>query len=284
MIRWCCFCQRFLGESEPFDDPGFTHSICTPCDARLERGEPLLKDTEQARSLVNRVIAAANARDWASCKAAVEEARAIQVGADSLLLGLLQPVLYEAGRAWQAGTLSVAAEHQLTSWCERIFSSLPIIDIERPLDLLLLQAPGNAHLLGPQFAARLLANAGLSVEVVVPAIPFEEIVVLAQQLRPRAIGFSCALPESIQAANAVITKLRARLEPVLEVRYLLSGFAFRLGGGHALPSIDVGVEVVVDMEALALSLKGCPPDAHSTSEGNCPKTSAVPATAAKSHG
>jgi len=255
MIRWCCFCQRFLGESEPFDDPSFTHSICMPCDAKLERGDSLKKDTAQARSLVNAVIAAAKSRDWSSCEAAVADARALQIGDDSLLLGLLQPALYEAGREWQAGTLSVATEQQVTSWCERIFSLLPIVEVDRPLDLLLLQAPGNIHVLGAQFAARLLAQLGVSVEVVARHMPVEQIVVLAQQLRPRAIGFSCAMPASVQAANEVIATLKTQLEPGLNARYLLSGFAFRQGAGHELPPVDAGIEVVVDVEALGRSLK-----------------------------
>lgn len=37
MIRWCSYCQKFLGERAPFDDPSFTHGICERCDLRLER-------------------------------------------------------------------------------------------------------------------------------------------------------------------------------------------------------------------------------------------------------
>lgn len=249
MIRWCCYCQRFLGEVAPYDVPAFTHTICDPCDARLERDEPVMEETEPVRRLVKRLVESAVQGDRAACEAVIAEARALKLGAESLLVGMLQPALYQAGLDWQAARMSVAAEHRLTGWCESVFSALPVAPLSRPLDLLIFQAPGNVHTLGPRIAAHVLAARGLSVEAIVPALPLQEMVEQVQRLRPRSVGFSCALPDAVPAAREVIARLRERLEPQLTCRYVLSGFAFRAGGATSPPPLESGIEVVVALES-----------------------------------
>lgn len=249
MIRWCSYCQDFLGEVAPFDNPAFTHGICKPCNARLKKHEAVYDETEPARALVRRLVDAARQGDAPACEAVVAEAHAVGLAGESLLVGMLQPALYQAGLDWHAARMSVAAEHRLTNWCERVFSALPALPASRPLDLLILQAPGNSHTLGPRFAAHLLAERGLSVEAIVPALPLEEIVYLALDLRPRVLGLSCALPEAVPAACELVSSLRARLEPEVHCRYVMSGFAFRMNG-PASPSIaDPDIEVVVDLNS-----------------------------------
>jgi methanogenic corrinoid protein MtbC1 len=249
MIRWCSYCQRFLGEVQPFDDPSFTHGICVPCEQRLERGENVKEQTATVRSLFGRIMDGARAGDEHGCASILEEARAMGLGTDSILVGLLEPALYQAGIEWQGGQLSVASEHRLTSWCDRAFSMLePGPRSSGPLDLLILQAPGNRHTLGPRFAAQVLRARGLSVEAVVPDLPLNEIVTVARELHPRFIGLSCALPSAVPPAVDLITRLRGQLEPGLCCRYVLGGFAFRLGGGVRPPAVAPGIEVVVDLE------------------------------------
>ena len=247
MIRWCSYCQCFLGEVAPYDDPRFTHSICGPCVARLERDESLLTETEPAREVVRRLIDSAARGDHAACEAVLGEAVHLAVQPDSLLVAILQPALYQAGLEWQAARMSVAAEHRLTSWCDWAFNALPVPPPRRPLDVLIFQTPGNAHTLGPRFAARVLAGRGLSAEAIVPALPLEEMVHQARVLRPRCIGLSCALPDAVPVAQALVARLRERLARELECRWVLSGFAFRMGGSASLPHVDPGIEVVIDL-------------------------------------
>ncbi len=188
MIRWCTYCQRFLGESAPFDDSRFTHCICETCEAKLERGEPLIEETERARQLVRQLVDGARNRDAPACDAILSEAlREDGLAEDSLLMGMLQPALYQAGLEWQTGRMSVAAEHQFTAWCERVFASLPFAPPSRPIDLLIFQTPGNAHSLGPKLAGRVLSARGLSVETFVPALPLHEMVDLVRET-PAALG------------------------------------------------------------------------------------------------
>lgn len=262
MIVWCSYCQAFIGESAPYDDPFMSHGICESCEARVERDDNVIEQTEGVRQLMYRLLAAASKRDRAACDALLTEARATGLRADSLLVGLLQPVLYQAGREWQSGRMSVAAEHWLTSWCEEAFASVPTVDPARPFDLIIFQTPGNLHTLGPRFATKILAARGLSVESFVPALPLGEMVALTIDVTPRAVGFSCSLPESVSVACDHIAKLQARPEPVFKCRYFVSGHAFRMGGGQAPPAVGAGIDIVMDVVALADEM-GCQA-AHTT--------------------
>jgi methanogenic corrinoid protein MtbC1 len=249
MIRLCSYCQGFLGETPPFDDPRLTHGICMRCTQRLDRGEEIVEQTAAVRLLFRRIMEHARVGDQAACASILEEARGLGLGTESILVGMLAPALYQAGLDWQEGRMSVASEHRLTSWCERAFSLLaPGPRHGAPLDLLVLQAPGNSHTLGSRFAAHVLQARGLSVEVVVPELPLDEIAALARELRPRFIGFSCALPSVVRPTVDLIHRLRERLEPELCCRYVLGGFAFRLGGGDRPPVVDPGIDVVVDLD------------------------------------
>ena len=273
MIRWCSFCQHFLGEIPPFDDPRFTHAICIPCEQKMARGENVKEQTASVRSLFSRIMNGARAGDESVCASILEEARAMGLGTESLLVGMLEPALYQAGLEWQGGSLSVASEHRFTSWCDRVFSMLePGPRRSGPLDLLILQAPENAHTLGPRFAAQVLRARGLSVEVVVPDLPFNEIVDVARELHPRFIGLSCALPSAVPPAVDLVTRLRGKLEPGLCCRYVLGGFAFRLGGGVRPTAVPAGIDVVVDLDwfnSLRSPLRGRSPEP-------APQTSASP--------
>jgi hypothetical protein len=149
--------------------------------------------------------------------------------------------------------MSVASEHRYTSWCERVFYMLaPAPRAPPPIDILLVQTPGNAHTVGVRFAGQVLAGRGFKVEVLSPALPFEELVAVARSLGPRFIGFSCALPSNVPVAVELVRLLRARLEPELRCRYVLSGFAFRLGGRASAPPAP-GVEVALDLDFFGLT-------------------------------
>ena len=247
MIRWCSYCQGFLGEIAPFDDPTFTHGLCEPCFARLERDEPLIEETAPVRGLMQQILANATQGDDAACAALIADARTLGLATESLLVGLLQPALYQAGLDWQETRMSVASEHRFTSWCERVFHMLePTPRAPLPVDILLLQAPGNAHTLGVRFAGRVLTERGFHVETVSTGVPFEEIVSMARALRPRFIAQSCTMTSHVSTAVALAGRLRTRIEPELRCRYVLGGFAFRLGGGGAPPAIP-DVEVALDL-------------------------------------
>jgi methanogenic corrinoid protein MtbC1 len=249
MIRWCSYCQAFLGESRPYADPQLTHGICQRCIDKLDRDEPVLQQTAAPRALFERILDSARSGDAIACATMVEEARALGLSSEAVTVGLLQPALYQVGLDWQGCMLSVAAEHRFTDWCERAFEMLAteLRTHEPPLDMLIFQTPGNRHTVGARFAAHALGARGRAVEAHIGELALDEMLGLVRAKRPHIVGLSCALPASIDVAVALALSLRERLGPVLQPRFVLSGMAFRLGGTPCPGPLPAGIKVVENL-------------------------------------
>jgi methanogenic corrinoid protein MtbC1 len=262
MIRWCSYCQAFLGETQPYADPRLTHGICERCMEKLERDEPLIEQTAAPRALFDRILDSARSGDAIACATMVDEARSLGLSSEAVTVGLLQPALYQVGIDWQGNRLSVAAEHRFTAWCEQAFDLVAAQPSthKRALDMQIFLTPGNKHSVGARFAGHALGARGLAVETHVGDLSLDEMVALVREKRPAMVGLSCALPGSIDVAVALLLRLRERLGPELQPRFLLSGMAFRLGGKpRALPT---GLEVVDDLsyfDSLIASRRTCTP-------------------------
>lgn len=247
MILWCSYCQTFLREVPPFGDPAMSHGICERCSQQFDASEQLVERTEEVRALMTRILECATRAEACAIPALVEEARRKGLSRQSLLVGMLQPALYRVGTAWQAGTMSVAEEHRFTAWCDAFLAHLAL----RPppgglVDVLILVTPGNQHTLGPRFAAELLAERNISSEVVVPGLPVSDVVAEIERLRPKVVGFSCALPSELRETDALIADVRARVDASWRGVFMLSGLALR---GNASPWTSAsGAVVAVTLE------------------------------------
>lgn len=246
MIRWCSYCQAFLGEIPPLDSMLVTHSVCPTCAAASEASESsadaLVDATDEVRDLMNRIFRSAERGDDSAIATLLVEAEERRLSPESVLVGLLQPALYRAGEAWRDGSMSVAAEHRLTLWCERFLVQLPWPRPEKQsLDALFLVMPGNTHTVGPRVATQLLAMRGLSTQVIVPELPIGEMVEEIERLRPRVIGISCALATSLPEADDLLVELAARIEPSWPRRFLLGGFAVRSAHGSWVSAVGAAV-------------------------------------------
>lgn len=249
MIRWCSYCQAFLGEARPYADPQLTHGICEHCLDKLERDEPLLEQTAATRALFHRILDSARGGDAIACATMVDQARALGLSSEAVTMGLLQPALYQVGLDWQGCQLSVAAEHRFTDWCERVFDlvAAQLPTHEPPLDMLIFQTPGNRHTVGARFAALALSARGRAVEAHIRELALDDMLALVRAGRPHMVGLSCALPASIDVAVALLLRLRERLGPALRPRFILSGMAFRLGGAPRHRELPADIEIVDDL-------------------------------------
>ncbi len=211
MIRWCCYCQTLLGEVAPLTDYTITHGICARCDERLEADEPLIAQNAAVINFYRALFDAGRDGELSTC---VEMAgRAIKEGYApvDLLVGLLQPALETVGRHWELGLATVAQEHAFTAWCEGMMAAVPrLIAPPGPLELLIVQAPGNRHVIGAHIAEQSLLDHGVIAQSVPGSPSVESVEELIRQRAPRWLGFSCALPHMIDGALEMADKLVAR--------------------------------------------------------------------------
>ncbi len=206
MIRWCAYCQNYLGEAAPFDQFHISHGICPKC---LESGiaeeknasDRLLPLTNFLTSLRReaREGITSDPKDWA------HKAFELGIKPDSLLVGLIQPALYEIGELWRKGEVSVATEHRFSAFAEEliyvIYQNYPGISANRragQADVLLTNADGNHHTLGVKFMEIGLLAAGLNVLTLLPGLPTAEIIKQAALLKPKSLGLSVSMPSQIE--------------------------------------------------------------------------------------
>lgn len=240
MIRWCTYCQSYMGESEPFNKFDLTHGMCAGCAksgagetaAAVKQLRPLSDFFRKLRAEVRKGINSDPA-DW------IKKAFELGIKPQDLLLGVVQPVLYEVGELWAKGEITVAAEHRFSAFTEAmvnaIFLHYPDIarhrQSEEP-DILLANADGNYHTLGLKFLELGLLAAGLKTFTVLPGLPCREVLGLVNELHPGGVGLSISLPAQAGAAvelAAALRELPEKSRPIL----LLGGLPVKTGA--ALP-------------------------------------------------
>lgn len=234
MIRWCVYCQKYIGEKEPYTDYALTHGACDRCyETEAYRGDPSAA-MAPLRTFYAQLFTAGMEGRLEDAESMV--AQAIDAGFAPLdvAMGFIQPALYEIGEKWARNEISFQDEHRFTAWCQRLLDLMPAVDgvaKERP-DLLLLPAPGNVHFLGTHLVALALGAEGFDVRTERKALAAEKLDERIRAENPWAIGFSCALPTMVESALQECERLR---QNGFRGRLLLGGLACRAPVLGAVP-------------------------------------------------
>jgi methanogenic corrinoid protein MtbC1 len=236
MFRWCAYCWSFLGESEPLLDYSATHGLCGRCQS----GQVISNSAAIARL---RPIARfhADMLEVATTGASYDATAILARGAElrlqpvALLMGVLQPALYEVGRLWEQGRVRPAVEAHLTRLCEDVLDALVHRQTsERPLSgahpVFALAAAGNAHTFGLRMMAFALREEGHDIRVFRRAPSAAHLLDLCAMAQPSALCISVALPEHLGYVDEVAEGLKSR---ELGCRIVVGGISAR--GAHALP-------------------------------------------------
>ncbi|HQU34254.1 MAG: hypothetical protein B7Z68_10900 [Acidobacteria bacterium 21-70-11] len=257
MISWCSYCQTYQGEVPPFDRFDLTHGICKACTEKkamadgdaVARIQPIVDFHARLREKARDGFATAP-RD------VFDQAVALGIQPLDLLIGLVQPALYEIGDLWTRGEVTVANEHRFSAMVD----SLTALVLERmprgrglrrsaEPDVLLANADGNYHTLGVRMVELLLVAHGLTTVAVVPGVPAGETLELARSLRPRTFGVSVSLGRQMKAVREIGAGLAgwpAKERPRLVVGGLPIKAGLRLD-----PAL--GAEAIADPRALLVA-------------------------------
>lgn len=250
MIRWCAYCQRFMGESLPYCDYGLTHGVCDDClplfESDSDHGFERIMELKRFHDALRE---AGKNEDLEGAMALIAKARSLGVRPSDLLVGLIAPILYEVGSMWEERKIGVAEEHRFTRFYEAVVKRVteearsvvpfrprttarePHVVEEPALDVMLLQPRSNKHVLGLKVLEHWLWDHGVSAMVVSLAHPvgLEDLI---GRLRPRWIGISVSLPEQMDEVAKLI-EFVLRANPELGI--LLGGQAVKAGLVQAPP-------------------------------------------------
>jgi methanogenic corrinoid protein MtbC1 len=258
VLKWCAHCQQFIGEMPPHADLGITHGLCRKCAGE----EPdLLSGDEYAHAVVLRdlfqsLFAAGRRNDFDAAKPLVDNAIAAHCRPVDILVGMIAPMLYEIGSAWERGTLTVEGEHEFTAFAERVIDlvearmRLAWSQPARPGGdgcYFLMNAPGNTHVVGIRILGLWLQTQGWRARHVDEFTVFDVLTEPALAGEPKTLLVSIALPEQCDAVAALVERVQSLPAPS-RPNIVLGGYAVKTGRVPPIP----GVTLASDISALGL--------------------------------
>ena len=165
-----------------------------------------------------------------------------RLGTLAFLERRIAPLLTEVGEAWHAGRLEVRHEHFLSERVGDLLRSLRLPLEERATGPLVVfgSLPGEAHGLGLQMSALVLAGAAVRVLYLGTEVPLPQMASLVRDLNARALAVSVS---EATRGPATASQIR-RLREILPRRTLL------LVGGEGAPKARAGLEVIQDLRRL----------------------------------
>jgi methanogenic corrinoid protein MtbC1 len=256
VIKWCSYCQSYIGEAPPFEKMAITHGICASCLASgAERKGAASAGTVRLRDFFAAMRRAV--RDGGIPEASEWIDRGVKAGLKpaDMLIGVVQPALYEIGELWSKGGVTVSYEHRFSAFAEAlaglIYEKYPALRANRQNarpDILLTCADGNYHTLGIKFLEVMLLSKGYRTFTVLPGLPSRETADMALEMKCPAVGVSVSMTPQLEALRELSAELGAGSRK--EAPRLIAG-GMPIKEGVALPP-ELGVEACADITALEL--------------------------------
>lgn len=154
------------------------------------------------------------------------------VDAATLYATSIQEALYEVGRRWQAGELTVAQEHAATTTVQFVLSSLYMelgrSSVERG-SAVVAGLPGERHQLGAHMVADVLELDGWHVQFLGADVPTDALLETIDEHRANLVGLSVTMAAHLPELASAIESVRGRFGDRLSV----------IVGGQAGAATDV---------------------------------------------
>ncbi len=166
--------------------------------------------------------------DSRTCQQIGDKLTRTPVGLETFYLEIIQPCMYEVGRLWEAGEISVAQEHLATAVVARLMAVLyPTLElVQEPKGHAVVTAAANEyHETGARCVADLLALNGWQIYYLGANTPTLELISYLEQTRPHLLALSVAVPFNLDNAADAITAIREN--PHLDgLKIMVGGQAF----------------------------------------------------------
>lgn len=249
MLKWCAYCQHYLGEKPPYESFEMTHSICGKCrtserhkdSVHIIQIQPIAEFYNEIRDK------AVDGRDI-DIEEVIAESRRLGISSGDMAIGILQPVLNEMGKLFIEGKVTVLKEHAFTQKVERMITDLFALTPamkncqDLPPAVVLTCVDGNYHWLGLRLLELNLLEIGIPTRAFIPSLPRDEVIQAAVDLRPLVLGLSVfdqgQCTEALMIREGILKKTVGSFAPKIAVG----------GNGVKLLLDSKGVEQLVENE------------------------------------
>jgi hypothetical protein len=232
-----------------------THGMCPACeDDELAITDLNIANARVLQSIQRQLFDAGQRNDLAAAKAIIEGAATANIRSVDILMGVSAPMLYQIGEDWKRGYITVAEEGRFTAFCEGMFGLIATLvdaaqrtkaaDAQR-IEFLLMNAPGNSHMLAIRFLALWLKDKGMRTETIDKPISRDELVAQVNLIKPETLLISMALEEQRDSVITIVERMEA-LPKSFRPRIVVGGYAVKIGGVAAIP----GAELMTDVSLL----------------------------------
>lgn len=250
MLRWCSYCQRFLGEAPPYEDLSLTHTICPVClPGAISFTSDDLAHVRVLKGIQERLRTAGQQGDLRAAERIFEDAATNNMHGIDLLAGIIAPMLYQVGDDWKQNIISVADEHRFTTFCEQVFAMVSAKVENARHDrsngdpgVVLVNADGNRHTVAVRLLQLWLADMGVMSHVVEPSYGTHQALERINRIRPTLVLISMALAEQRSSAVGIVDGLAA-LPPSVRPRVIVGGNAVKLGLVPQIPGADLMADI-----------------------------------------
>ena len=153
-------------------------------------------------------------------------------------LQVLMPAMYEIGRRWERGEISVAHEHLASALAGQVMATLyPVAaGSERSKGVAVVTAaPNEHHEMGARMVSDLLECDGWDVRYLGANTPPEELVEILREAQPHLLCVSVAMPFNLTGAGEMIAAVR-NAEGLDSIRIMV--------GGKTLNEVGSAVEML----------------------------------------
>lgn len=254
-MKWCSYCQRFIGETAAYDDLGITHGVCKECAPKaLDFDKSDFEHAYRLRDIQKQLFQAGQRSDLAAAERIIADAASANIRPVDILMGIIAPMLYQVGEDWKRNILRMEEERRFTAFCEKIFdlvaakvgASVPVsVTQAGNAEVLLMNAPGNTHTLAIRILALWLLSKGMQAQIVDTPPGPEEFIALVKRVKPRILLISMALAEQCESVMSFVERI-AELPSATRPKVIVGGYAIKFG----LVSAVAGADIMADISSL----------------------------------
>jgi len=142
---------------------------------------------------------------------------------------VIEQSLYEVGRLWETGHISVAQEHLATAIVNRLmlihFLRAGLVEASKP-KVVIVAAPNELHEVGASMVADLLQQHGWEVDYLGANMPKEDLLKYLRESKPYILGISVVMPYNLASVREIIDSIR-RDTSICGIKIMVGGVAFK---------------------------------------------------------
>lgn len=142
---------------------------------------------------------------------------------------IIEPSLYEVGRLWEAGHISVAQEHLATAIVTRLMLAF-FLRAKHPEranpKVVIAAAPNELHEVGASMVANLLEQHGWKVDYLAANVPQEDLLEYLRVNKPCFLGLSVVMPFNLAGVREIIDLIRNDVS-ICYIKIMVGGAAFK---------------------------------------------------------